>query len=249
MIRCALAFVLTLSTTQWAEAACRQALALGLDVSGSVDAREYRLQIGGLADALNDPRVRQALLMLPGHHVDLLVFEWSGSGDQSVILPWTTLIDTAALDAAIARLRATQRRDASPGTALGAAMELGARLLAERPGCQKHTLDISGDGISNFGPRPRDVRDGLAALSFGPLGLTINGLVIGADDPASGDSRQAEIGALASYYRAEVMLGPEAFVQTSLGFEDYARAMAEKLLRELDGMVFSQLTPPARVDQ
>ena len=234
MIRCALAFVLTLSTTQWAEAACRQALALGLDVSGSVDAREYRLQIGGLADALNDPRVRQALLMLPGHHVDLLVFEWSGSGDQSVILPWTTLNDTAALDAAISRLRATQRRDASPGTALGAAMELGARLLAERPGCQKHTLDISGDGISNFGPRPRDVRDGLAALSFGPLGLTINGLVIGA---------------LASYYRAEVMLGPEAFVQTSLGFEDYARAMAEKLLRELDGMVFSQLTPPARVDQ
>ena len=32
-----------------ARAQCRQALLLALDVSGSVDAREYRLQLDGLA--------------------------------------------------------------------------------------------------------------------------------------------------------------------------------------------------------
>ena len=44
-------------------AACRQALALGLDVSGSVDACEYRLQIDGLAQAL-DVKVKDFLAPL-----------------------------------------------------------------------------------------------------------------------------------------------------------------------------------------
>lgn len=243
MIRAALTFAALLgaATPQVAEAACRQALALGLDVSGSVDAREYRQQIGGLAEALSDPRVRAALLALPGHPVDLLVYEWSGPGDQAVILPWTTLRDDATLEAATAQLRGTERRATTPGTALGNAMEVGARLLAQRPNCAKHTLDISGDGISNFGPRPRDMRATLEGR-----GLTINALVIGADNAPAGDRREAEVDSLSSYFRAEVILGPDAFVQTALGFDDYARAMAEKLLRELDGMVFSELAiPPA----
>ena len=118
--------------------------------------------------------------------------------------------------------------------------------MATRGACQKHTLDISGDGISNFGPRPRDIRDRLQAQPLGPQELIINGLVIGAEDPALGDSQQGEVGALASYYRAEVMLGPGAFVETAEGFEDYARAMTRKLLREVEGRVYSNLIPPAR---
>ena len=35
-----------------AQADCRQALALGLDVSGSVDSAEYALQMQGLANAV-----------------------------------------------------------------------------------------------------------------------------------------------------------------------------------------------------
>ncbi|MFG6516266.1 DUF1194 domain-containing protein [Sulfitobacter sp. 1A13496] len=245
MIRAALALFLTLSGTQWAEAACRQALTLGLDVSGSVDAREYRLQMGGLAEALDDPRLRDALLARPGDHVDLMVYEWSGSSDQRVILPWTPLRDAATLDDAITLLRSTERIAASPGTALGDAMQFGARQLAARSDCRKHTLDISGDGISNFGPRPRDIRSSLQNQPLGPQGLTINGLVIGAKDAGLDDSGQAEVGALASYYRDEVILGPGSFVETAEGFEDYARAMTQKLLRELDERAYAHL-PPAR---
>ncbi|MDF3348962.1 DUF1194 domain-containing protein [Sulfitobacter sp. KE34] len=245
MIRAALALSLTLSGSQWAEAACRQALALGLDVSGSVDAREYRLQMGGLAEALDDPRLRDALLAQPGDHVDLMVYEWSGSSDQRVILPWTSLRDAATLDDAITLLRSTERIAASPGTALGDAMQFGARQLATRSDCRKHTLDISGDGISNFGPRPRDIRDSLQNTPLGPQGLIINGLVIGAKYAGLDDDGQAEVGALASYYRAEVVLGPGAFVEKAEGFEDYARAMTQKLLRELDGRAYAHL-PPAR---
>lgn len=227
-----------------ATAECRQALALGLDVSGSVDAREYRLQMGGVAAALNAGEVRDKLMAMPNAPVRLMVFEWSGPGDQAIVVPWTAIDSEATLDSVIEILRGTQRRDASPGTALGVAMNEGARHLMRQPDCWKHTLDLSGDGKSNLGPRPRDVRD-----RIGASGITINALVIGIDDPRISDIRQAEIGELSSYFRAEVILGPDAFVQTALGFSDYARAMTEKLIRELDGLVFSQLRHPRATRQ
>lgn len=219
-----------------AQAQCRQALALGLDVSGSVDAREYRLQLGGLASALEADAVRDKLLSMPEAPVRIMVYEWSGPSDQAIVVPWTEVDSAATLSIVVATLRQTLRRDATPGTALGVAMREGARHLATQRDCWQRTLDISGDGKSNLGPRPRDVKRHMEAE-----GITINALVIGVDDPAIGDVRQAQIGELTSYFRAEVIVGPDAFVQTSLGFADYARAMEAKLIRELDGLVFSRL--------
>ena len=234
MIRLGLAIWLVWAAAGFAE--CRQALALALDVSGSVDAREYRLQISGVAAALDSPEVREKLMAMPSAPVRLMIFEWSGPLDQAILLPWTDIDSEATLDAAIAILRATSRREASPGTALGVAMNEGARHLAQQPDCWKRTLDISGDGKSNLGPRPRDIRARLERA-----GITINALAIGVDDPMTGDIRQSDIGELSSYFRAEVILGPDAFVQTAIGFADYARAIKEKLIRELEGLVLSRL--------
>lgn len=233
MMRAA-ALVLALSWPSWVAAECRQALALGLDVSGSVDAREYRLQMGGLAAALDSAEVRNKLMAMPSAPVRLMVYEWSGPADQAIVVPWTQIDGGAALDSVIETLRQTVRRDASPGTALGVAMSEGARHLRQQGDCWKRTLDLSGDGKSNLGPRPREVKRQLAED-----GITINGLVIGIDDPDIGDIRQSEIAELSSYFRAEVILGPDAFVQTAIGFADYERAMREKLIRELEGLVVS----------
>ena len=180
---------------------CRQALVLGLDVSGSVDAREYRLQLGGLAQALGSNTVRAALLERPEAPVEVLVFEWSGPQDQVTLVPWTRITDKAVLDGVVTRLLEVDRRaDATPGTALGVAMLHGAQLLAQRQDCWRRTLDISGDGKSNLGPRPRSAKPQLAGE-----GITINGLVIAADTPASGDIRQGEIAELSAYFSAEVI--------------------------------------------
>lgn len=214
---------------------CRHALALGLDVSGSVDAREYRLQIDGLALALNSAAVRAAVLERTEAPVTLLIFEWSGPQDQSTLVPWTPITDADALNGIIARLADVERRaDATPGTALGMAMLHGAQLLAQRGHCWRRTLDISGDGTNNLGPRPHSVKPQLVAQ-----GITINALVIDADTPAGGALRQSDIAQLSAYFTAEVILGPDAFVQVASGFEDYATAMEVKLLRELDGLVVS----------
>ena len=226
-----------------AEANCRQALALALDVSGSVDAAEYRLQLDGIAGALSDPEVRQTLLVMPSAPVRLLVYEWSGPLDYRVLQPWVSVADADTIDTVIARLRSTTRVDMDPGTALGTTMQRGVAFLKQQPDCWKRTLDISGDGKANVGTRPKEM---VVRTSFEDV--TINGLVIGADAPDIGDIRQVEIAELSAYFRAYVIHGPDAFVETALGFKDYQNAMTRKLLRELDGLVFSQAIP-TRADQ
>ncbi|MEP3919470.1 DUF1194 domain-containing protein [Ascidiaceihabitans sp.] len=231
----AFAVLATQTIGSLAQAQCRQALALGLDVSGSVDAREYRLQLDGVAAALNASTVQAALLDTPGSHVSLLIYEWSGPADQALILPWTPIMSVTDLEDITEILQQTARRATSPGTALGDAMILGARHLSMQPECWTHTLDISGDGKSNLGARPRDVKPVLLDDD-----ITINALVIGADAPQSGDNRQADIAGLSAYFHAEVVLGPDSFVETALGFDEYAQAMQRKLERELQTLMMSE---------
>ena len=98
-----------------AQAQCRQALALGVDVSGSVDGREYRLQLDGLAAALRDPDVRQAFLAMPQAPVRLLVYEWAGQGQQRLLAGWQMIQNARDLEWIAQRLAPpnTARRGAS----------------------------------------------------------------------------------------------------------------------------------------
>lgn len=223
------------------QAGCRQALVLGLDVSGSVDMREYELQVRGVAAALRAPEVVSAILANPRNPVDMAVFEWSGQDYQRIILPWITLNSTAVINYAAARIERTRRRSAPADTALGPAMRFGADLLAERSDCWRRTLDISGDGTHNTGPHPRGVKNALRARR-----ITINGLVI--DPPATDPSGPSD---LAQYFTAWVILGPGAFVEPAAGFEAYENAMIRKLLRELEGIALShnahETDPPVQI--
>lgn len=220
---------------------CRQALALGLDVSGSVDSQEYRLQLDGLAAALQQAEVAQMILSNSAASVRLAVFEWSETGHQRVILDWAEVRSSRDLDRISALLNNTRRSAAPQGTAVGSAMLFGAELLSRQPDCWKRTLDLSGDGKHNLGPHPRDAKRALQSA-----GITINGLVVGADDPKHGDKRYVQAGELSAYYKAWVILGPNAFVEVALGFEAYEDAMIRKLIRELGGLILSDAGNTAR---
>ncbi len=229
-------WALALVTVAWAgtaaaqsDAPCRQALALGLDVSGSVDEGEYRLQLDGLAAALEQPEVLRALLSQPARPIQIAVYEWSGPSHQRLLQDWVSITAREDVSAVADRLRRTTRIKADPSTGIGAAMIFGQRLLAGRR-CETLTLDISGDGPANTGPRPQDVR-----YLSGFDGITINGLVIGAGD-ANTD--------LVAYFKELVIHGFGRFVEQAADFRDYEDAMARKLLRELRGVVVSNLQPP-----
>nr|WP_174822792.1 DUF1194 domain-containing protein [Ruegeria lacuscaerulensis] len=213
---------------------CRQALALGLDVSGSVDSREYRLQLDGLAAALRRPEVAELILADTTTPVRLAVYEWSETGHQRLLLNWAELRSARDLEDISSLLNQTERSSAPRGTAVGSAMLFGEELLSQQPRCWKRTLDLSGDGKHNLGPHPRQVKSTLQSS-----GITINGLVIGTDGSNLGDRQYVQVGELSAYFNAWVILGPNAFVEVALGFEAYEEAMTRKLIRELEGLALS----------
>jgi hypothetical protein len=223
------------------ESECRQALVLALDVSGSVDSGEYRLQMDGLAEALLDPQVERAILAPGAAPVALYVFEWSGPQFQNVLVDWTLVTDELALAGIATKLRTTRRSPSPPSTALGTAMAVGGTALERGPACWKGTIDISGDGKSNTGPRPQDLGD-LAQLD----GVTVNALVINTIDSMGAGPGDED---LLSYFENLVIRGPGAFVERADGFEDYARAMKKKLLREINALAVGSLPAPEAGDQ
>jgi len=231
-----LAALLYLAFVGAAQADCRQALALGLDVSGSVDRREYRLQLDGLAGALQNIDVRAALLAMPSAPVTLAVYEWSGPADQHLIIGWTMIDSQQTLDVFTARLFASSRVATDPSTAIGSSMIYGAALLAQKPDCWTRTLDLSGDGPSNSGPRPRDVADNAQLAQ-----ITINALVIGIDNTRAESDENSQIELLTQYFESEVIHGAGAFAEKAIGFDRFQTTMVRKLLRELQGLTVSQL--------
>lgn len=232
MIRALATIVSILATSAASE--CRHALALGLDVSGSVDSSEYRLQLGGLAGALRRPEIKQLFLSNTANPVHIAIYEWSEPGHQRLLLGWTAVQSDLDLERIATLLDHVKRSGAPQGTAVGSAMLFGAELLGQKPDCWKRTLDLSGDGKHNIGLHPRNAKQTLS-----DDGITINGLVIGADDPDIGSTRYVQVGELLAYFKAWVILGPGAFVEVALGFDDYEEAMTRKLIRELEGLTLS----------
>ena len=240
MVKLALALLVAVSATA-APAACRLALVLALDVSGSVDEREYVVQLNGVAAALEHPEVQEALLALPDAPVALAIFEWSSASYQRQVVDWTTLSGASDILAVVDQLRRWRRAPAPEATGLGAAMLHAAELLRDGPQCWAQTVDVSGDGKNNDWPIPRDVR-----RSGALAGVTINALAIGQELLRGGDTRRMGIAELTAYYRANLIQGPGAFVEVALGYDDYAGAMTRKLMRELSAPPLGQHAPEPR---
>ena len=218
MLRCLiLASVLAAAPIKAAWAArCGLALVLATDVSSSIDASEYRLQMDGLADAFRTPVLREALLGSTGQIVVATVVHWSGYEHQEQVVPWQRLESPAAIDSFAAALANVPRRHADQPTALSKGLEYSAKLIDGMP-CERKIIDLSGDGISNWGVEPsyfaeRGVFDA----------VTINGLVIKGADPDP-----------EAYYRAHVARGPGAFVMVAQDYAAYPETILEKLLREI----------------
>ena len=205
-----------------AMADCRHALAVGLDVSGSVDQVEYRQQLDGLAYALTRPDVMAVLAPLGGRQTEIMVYEWAAQQDIRVLTDWRTITSEHDLTHIADDLRATARTLSSPETALGEALDYGLAELSTRR-CDRLTLDLSADGPSNEGPRPRDIYK-----RYPYVDATVNGLAV--VSPENGAVRDGD---LLAYFRAEVLNGPNAFVEQAQGYDGYARAMQRKLLREM----------------
>jgi Ca-activated chloride channel family protein len=208
----ALALVLALAFPT-AAPACEAALVLAMDVSGSVDRGEWRLQADGLAAALRDREVAEVLVQ---GQIALSVVHWSAVGQQAVVLPWQRMLSHRAVQDFAARVETMPRAFPGSDTAVGEALDVSIDQFAAVPDCRRRIVDMSGDGDENVGyttprARARAIAEGVEvnALAIEAMGLSIT-----------------------NFYRRWVIT-PGGFVETAQGHLDYARAIRVKLLREL----------------
>ena len=192
---------------------CGLALVLAVDVSGSVSTDEYRTQMDGLAAALRDGIVADALV---DEQAQVTLVQWTGSSRQRQTISWTPITGLPDVLALADLIEADQRRWRNFSTAIGEAVALSIQTFDAVPQCKRRVIDVSGDGVSNEGEQPETLRPLLKEK-----GIILNALAIETDKTD-----------LTAYFFEHLIFGEGAFVITANGFEDYPEQIRRKLQRE-----------------
>ena len=212
------ALLLLAATAEAQPAPVAVEIVLALDSSASVDRAEFQLQLEGLALAFRDPDVQQAVENLKPLGAAVAVLQWGAPGETRIVLPFTHLQSARDSKAFGFRISLVRRWMRASATSIASGIADSAALIAanEFDGYRK-IIDISGDGEDNAGADLEAERQAAKAQ-----GITINGLPI-----------MADVRGLDRYYRARVIIGADSFIEPARDFEDYIRAIREKLLKEL----------------
>lgn len=206
----------------WSQEIVDLELVLAVDASGSVDEAEFRLQMDGIAYALRDPAVIEAIARGPAGRIAVNVAIWAQSEMPKDSIGWHLIADAAGAEA-LAQKVARHPRRVIGGTGIGRAILYAVRLF-ENSGYSgtRQVIDLSGDGRETTF-RTWSVPPSQARFAARAARITINGLAILTDEPDLG-----------RYYRNEVITGPDSFVMETNSFLDFSKAMKEKLLREIE---------------
>ncbi|MES0882321.1 DUF1194 domain-containing protein [Roseibium sp. SCP14] len=222
MIQFVLAVAAVALTMQSPARACSLALVLAVDVSASISEDEYDLQQRGIATALQDEDVVQAIETVGG--IWLHSFEWSGRYQQNTLLNWRFLSDEKSIRAAADEISGNTRDSREFLTALGHALAHASKVLDGAPAvCDRQVIDVSADGINNEGYDPH-----AAYFANDFADVTVNALVIRKEERTY------------TYFENKVIRGPGAFIQAMNSYEDYTEAMIRKLLREILGLRYAE---------
>ncbi len=217
-------------------------LVLAADVSRSIDEGEFELQRKGYAAALTDPRVLAAIRGGTNGTVAVCFVEWSGAGEQLVVVDWTVIHDEEDAGVVAAAILAAPRSFMGRTSISGAidfAME---RFAAAKPHSNRRIIDVSGDGTNNSGRPVTEARDQAVAE-----GVTINGLAIVNDRPNPGYAFHTQPpGGLPEWYRQNVIGGPGSFLRVIDDFRSFSDAMTNKLVSEIVALLGEEQTASVR---
>lgn len=204
-------------------------LALLVDVSASVNDKEYRLQVGGLATAFRSTAVLDAIRSSAHRGIAVSVIQWANQANQRVSVGWTLVRGEADALWLAARIASMPRLIHGGHTALGNALVFGMlELESNRFTGPRRVIDLSGDGRSNDGRPLRAVREEVIKH-----GITINGLAI-----------LNELPLLDHYFRDHLIGGEGAFFMVAQDYTDFAQAMIHKLVREIRSVPLSENEVP-----
>jgi len=234
-------FAASFATAQYGEEV-DTALIVAVDVSNSVDEKRYRLQMEGIAQALEDPAVIEGIVGGAKGGILFSMVTWADR--PKVTLPWTRITNAAEARATAARVRKLPRQDGEFTCMARMMRTVSDKIVPQVPApAAKIVLDVSGDGRDNCNAKePIDaVRDELVKW-----GVTVNGLPIleNAQEELATPAysylpQQRGTSTLEDWYRENVKGGPGSFVLPANGYKDFGRAIRQKFVLEISG-----LSPP-----
>lgn len=222
------------------------ALIVAVDVSQSVDEERYKLQMEGIAQALEDPSVIQ---VITGGANGSILFSMIAWADQAnMVIDWQQIAskEDAFKVAALVRQLPLQSGEF---TCLGRMLRKVSTLYIPRlpMPAARVVIDVSGDGIDNCVDRAtlQTERDTVLAT-----GATINGLpiiVAGENDVVGSGAYRApgnsfhqlsnqpdhETTTLDQWFRDHVIGGPGTFLLAANGYQDFGRALRQKFVIEI----------------
>lgn len=228
-----------------AEDAVDTALVMAVDISQSVDEIRYRLQMEGIAQALEDTEVIRTVTSGPRKAILFTLVGWADRA--RVLLPWTW-IASASDAAAVARMLRSLPVASGEYTCVARMMRyLNEFTLPQMPvKAERIVIDVSGDGPDNctsllYLSEARERLVGSGAIING-LPILEDGIErpIGPWNHAPGSTKldfplpgKRDAKSLTEWYERHVMAGPGAFVITARGYEDFARAIRRKFILEI----------------
>jgi hypothetical protein len=197
-------------------------LVLAIDASGSVDEWEYALQLGGIAKAFRDPAVIAAIGLGAHKKIAVNALAWAEHQMPKQDLGWFE-IATAADAEKFAQAVERMGRTANGATGMGEGLAAALRVMEDQSfKAERLAVDVSGDGAET------PARDYVVLMPQARemavyRNVTVNGLaILGSEE------------GLEDWYRRNVLAGRDSFLELATGYEDFARAMRRKLLREID---------------
>lgn len=200
-------------------------LVLAVDVSGSIDEAEARLQREGYVNAIIHPDVMAAVKGGMLRRVAVTYIEWAGLY-QNTLVGWH-LIEDERSAAEFAQKLLDAPIFTAAWTSISGAINY-ALPLFQKNGFSgvRQVIDLSGDGPNNEGEMMPVARDRAIGL-----GVTVNGLPIMNDRPSPfGFPAYKD---LDLYYINCVIGGPGAFIVVADTHVDFARAIRKKLILEI----------------
>ncbi|WP_027058978.1 DUF1194 domain-containing protein [Mesorhizobium loti] len=211
-------------------------LVLAVDISLSMDEKEFALQRAGYVEALRHPDFIQAVRSGNTGRIALAYFEWAGTVRDDAVINWQ-IIDSAESANSFADKVAARPFRSFRGTSISTALGFGAGLFDRTDFTgERSVIDISGDGPNNIGPPVTAMRD--AAVT---KGIVINGLPILI-------SPSPTFKHLDQYYAQCVTGGPGSFVLPIYAAAEFSTAIRRKLILEVSGIQDKATVMPVDAD-
>lgn len=194
-------------------------LAFVVDLSGSIDDAEVRLQREGYREALAHPRVLNAIGGGFLRSIAVAYIEFAAEDCETLSVPWTLIGGRPAAAEFGRRVVERPRWFCAGGNAIGDAIAFATKSIEDNVfEGTRLVIDVSGDGTNTLGRPVTAARDAAVARN-----VTVNGLVI--DRP--------DIPELYDYFKRFVIGGPGAFAVRADDRRTFAAAILKKLLAEI----------------